>query len=428
MSQQKKQPGSFNLRKGRGKRVEPEGGHSSRDEQNGPPSGGAQPSPNEQNGPPSGGAQPSPPEGNEVQPAESHDLPEDSSSGNRSSLGEGEGRDNVLPDKEFREQNDALRIDNGKDEEASQLKPVTVDLHKDENREAHKTDDYEIQELILRRGQVFDVTVTFNRDYNQEDDIIVVQFVTGKRPQESKGSIVRVASQDNLNPKQWGMQVKEANGSTVRLSIMSSAKAIIGRYEMFIETKHKESSGEESLFRYKHDEQICVLFNAWCSEDAVYMDNDEHRNEYVMEDFGYIWKGVSGQEESIPWTFGQFEDVSLNCALWLLDKAELSCIARSSPIHVVRTISAMANSNDKDGGILSGRWSNSFPSRHDGAIGLDRKYCHSGRVLENKESRAVWTVLGVLWASDCIVTSVRNPNQKRDKLRFCSRLRWKHDN
>jgi len=56
---------------------------------------------------------------------------------------------------------------------------VTVDLHKKENRETHKTDDYEIQELILRRGQVFDVTVTFNRDYNQEEDILVVQFVTG---------------------------------------------------------------------------------------------------------------------------------------------------------------------------------------------------------------------------------------------------------
>ena len=87
----------------------------------------------------------------------------------------------------------------------------------------------------------------------------------GKRPQESKGSIVRVALRDTLSPKQWGMQVKEANGSTVGLSIMSSPKAIIGRYEIFIETKRKESSGEASLFRYKHDEQICVLFNAWCS-------------------------------------------------------------------------------------------------------------------------------------------------------------------
>ena len=56
---------------------------------------------------------------------------------------------------------------------------MTVDLHKKENRETHKTDDYEIQELILRRGQVFDIMVTFNRDYNQEEDILVVQFVTG---------------------------------------------------------------------------------------------------------------------------------------------------------------------------------------------------------------------------------------------------------
>ena len=56
---------------------------------------------------------------------------------------------------------------------------MTVELHKKENRESHKTDDYEIQELILRRGQAFDLTVTFNRDYNPEDDVLVVQFVTG---------------------------------------------------------------------------------------------------------------------------------------------------------------------------------------------------------------------------------------------------------
>ena len=96
-----------------------------------------------------------------------------------------------------------------------------------------------------------------------------IVLVLGKRPQESKGSIVRVAVGESLSPKHWGMQVKEASGSTVHLSIMSSAKAIIGRYEVFIETKHKGASGEESLFRYKHEEQICVLFNAWCSGNLL---------------------------------------------------------------------------------------------------------------------------------------------------------------
>ena len=54
-----------------------------------------------------------------------------------------------------------------------------MNLHKQENREAHKTDEYEDELLILRRGQAFDITVSFNRDYKPETDIIILQFVTG---------------------------------------------------------------------------------------------------------------------------------------------------------------------------------------------------------------------------------------------------------
>lgn len=61
----------------------------------------------------------------------------------------------------------------------SKLKAKNVDFHNKENRKAHHTDDYEIQQLIVRRGQVFDVTLTFNRDYKSEDDVIVVQLATG---------------------------------------------------------------------------------------------------------------------------------------------------------------------------------------------------------------------------------------------------------
>lgn len=41
------------------------------------------------------------------------------------------------------------------------------------------------------------------------------------------------------------------------------------------------------------------------ADDAVYMENDEQRNEYVMEDFGYIWRGISYRPEKNPWNFGQ---------------------------------------------------------------------------------------------------------------------------
>lgn len=98
------------------------------------------------------------------------------------------------------------------------------------------------------------------------------------------------------------------------------------------------------------------------------------RNEYVMNDKGYIWVGSARYNRGLPWLFGQvikihkklfyefglliwtiflpvcfspsackFEDISLDCALWLLDEAGLSAAARSSPIPVVRTMSAMVS-------------------------------------------------------------------------------------
>ena len=62
---------------------------------------------------------------------------------------------------------------------ATQLKPEEVEFHIEENRKAHKTADYEAEKLIIRRGQTFDVTVTFNREYKPDIDTIVLQFVTG---------------------------------------------------------------------------------------------------------------------------------------------------------------------------------------------------------------------------------------------------------
>ncbi len=62
---------------------------------------------------------------------------------------------------------------------ASTLKAERVDLHIKENRVAHHTDEYDHKQLILRRGQPFDLTITFNRPYNADGDIVKLQFVTG---------------------------------------------------------------------------------------------------------------------------------------------------------------------------------------------------------------------------------------------------------
>ncbi|XP_068700415.1 protein-glutamine gamma-glutamyltransferase K-like isoform X2 [Montipora foliosa] len=295
-----------------------------------------------------------------------HASKRDSKDSKEGLLGDGlEGRTSTLSDKEFRAKNKALLPSEEKPEvvSASLLKPKQVDFHLKENHKAHRTDEYDAAKtnLIIRRGQPFDITVTFSRQYKKDMDTIVLQFATGNQPQESKGSIQRLVISDDLVPTKWGMKIKHIGETAVTFTVMPSAKAIIGLYEVFVETKIFDKEGKKLISKYLDHRLICLLFNAWCQDDQVYMEKEVDRKEYVLADHGYLWYGNIRKQSPMPWVFGQFEEVSLNCALWLLDRKGLPTTARSSPIHIVRTMSAMVNSNDADNGILVGRWTKDYP-------------------------------------------------------------------
>ena len=61
------------------------------------------------------------------------------------------------------------------------LRADSIDLHVTDNRVEHHTDEYEHEDLIVRRGQQFRITIYFNRAYNDSQDTIVLQFVTGEK-------------------------------------------------------------------------------------------------------------------------------------------------------------------------------------------------------------------------------------------------------
>ena len=62
----------------------------------------------------------------------------------------------------------------------TELKAELINFHIKENRAAHKTDNFlDKEQLLLRRGQAFDITVKFNRDYNPDTDVITLHFVAG---------------------------------------------------------------------------------------------------------------------------------------------------------------------------------------------------------------------------------------------------------
>ena len=71
------------------------------------------------------------------------------------------------------------------------------------------------------------------------------------------------------------MKIKEFSGTKMHLTVIPSANAIIGRYEVFLETKTRDSDGKLSVFRRKEDEIVCILFNAWCEGTAILLEYSE---------------------------------------------------------------------------------------------------------------------------------------------------------
>ncbi|KAK3592534.1 hypothetical protein CHS0354_039881 [Potamilus streckersoni] len=312
-----------------------------------------------------------------------------------------EGRRNNISDEDFRDKNKVLKVDVIGDA----LKVESINYHLEENRKSHHTDEYELESLIVRRGQGFTLSITFDRNINQEEDIIYVQFTTGARPQESKGTLMRIPInvKDQTTTKDaagdWSVQVTKVEGHSVTFSVNTEPDDIIGTYATFIETKLEGKS--EDFTRFESDALFYLIFNPWCKDDVVYMENEQERFEYILNHMGRIWVGNKDHHRGRPWNFGQFENPCLQVALDLLDKAELIDVARASVVTVVRTISALANSMDEDG-VLEGRWTNEYPK------GTTKPWEWTGSVaiLEQFHNTGKPVQFGQCWVFSGIVTTL----------------------
>ena len=51
----------------------------------------------------------------------------------------------------------------------------------------------------------------------------------------------------------------------MRLQVTPPADAVVGRYQLYVETKTKVSdTDKQAEFRFKYPEEIIILFNPWC--------------------------------------------------------------------------------------------------------------------------------------------------------------------
>ncbi|CAF1272800.1 unnamed protein product, partial [Adineta steineri] len=254
----------------------------------------------------------------------------------------------------------------------SRLIPIDVDIHTKKNMDEHSTSHYDIPGLVLRRGQPFSFTVTFNRDFEADQYHIYVRLAIGARSMISKKTQIRLLVDGTPNANGWaarkipteGEDEKKKN-NRISLQVDSPSDAIIGKYTLLLEVRSAKKEEEfpmdkQDLTLFLFEVDIYFLFNPWKKEDACALQSPEQIAEYVMNEHGQIFLGSSDKPRPIPWYFGQFEKSALHAALTLLDNAQLPPQNRVDPSIILRILSSKICSNP---GANNGIFSSSYNVR-----------------------------------------------------------------
>ncbi|XP_033046259.1 protein-glutamine gamma-glutamyltransferase 5 isoform X1 [Trachypithecus francoisi] len=277
---------------------------------------------------------------------------------------------------------------------AQGLEVALTDLQSSRNNVRHHTEEITVDHLLVRRGQAFNLTLYFrNRGFQPGLDNIIFVVETeglgstsllGPLPDLALGTRAVFSLARHHSPSPW-IAWLETNGATsTEVSLCAPPTAAMGRYLLKIHI----DSFQGSVTAYQLGEFI-LLFNPWCPEDAVYLDSEPQRQEYVMNDYGFIYQGSKNWIRPCPWNYGQFEEKIIDICLKLLDKSlhfqtdpATDCALRGSPVYVSRVVCAMINSND-DNGVLNGNWSENYtdgtnPAEWTGSVAILKQWYATG--------------------------------------------------
>ncbi|KAI7807566.1 putative protein-glutamine gamma-glutamyltransferase 5 [Triplophysa rosa] len=260
-----------------------------------------------------------------------------------------------------------------------------VDLQSTKNQLSHNTSGLSSTTLVLRRGQAFQILVSFNgREFNPRKDKLVFQAVLGN---PVSGSIQPVSVTGQPSSAQWTATLERGvpnpnSPLTISVVLFSPASASVGVYTLSLRVETHTSVRTHSLG------QFTLLCNPWCQGDSVFLSSNELRDEYVRSDIGLLFKGTASNYVSRPWSFEQYEKGILDICMKLLQLSpqyltdrRRDLLNRSNPVYIGRVISAMVNSQD-DRGVLMGNWSGEYngginPSTWSGSADILRKWSES---------------------------------------------------
>ncbi|KAB7506349.1 Hemocyte protein-glutamine gamma-glutamyltransferase [Armadillidium nasatum] len=179
------------------------------------------------------------------------------------------------------------------------------------------------------------------------------------------------------------------------------ACAPVGVWRLSIRSGLQDRSQGRIMDVYNDDTDLYILFNPWCKDDLVYMEGEADREEYVMNDKGKVYVGAYRTPRGRPWAFGQFDDVVLPVACYILELSRHPHSERGNPVQVVRAVSAGVNNIDEEG-ILVGRWDGEYS---DGTAPF--KWTGSVRILEEYVKNGFTPVrYGQCWVFSALATTI----------------------
>jgi len=285
------------------------------------------------------------------------------------------------------------------EETALAMKTLDCNWLKVQNEEEHRTDEYENPLLVLRRGQTFRVQVQFQRPYNKDFDKVMLQFRTGPNPQFLNNTKINCPVVDELVSSEWGMKVDSEDGTTVTFKVNIPAKTIVGKFNVSIKltTKLEDGTLAKSIDK---EPDLYILFNPWSKDDTVYMEDEDKREEYCMNETGIIYRGNTRSIGGKHWNFGQFEKNIMECVLSLLDKDKRYTSnpnkwieKRADPVWVARIVSCMVNEY-----VLEGKWSGDYsdgvsPTNWNGSVKILNQFFKTNKMVKYGQC---WVFSGVL--------------------------------
>uniref|UniRef100_A0A646QJF9 protein-glutamine gamma-glutamyltransferase n=1 Tax=Hemiscolopendra marginata TaxID=943146 RepID=A0A646QJF9_9MYRI len=270
------------------------------------------------------------------------------------------------------------------------LKIERVEFYAKDNAIPHHTDKYELVHVepfcpVLRRGQDFFLSMRFiPRPFNPKRDKIKLVFSFGPHPNIARGSKVElpVGLNDTFSKPEgaWDVRVTFQDDKIITLNVKLPPSLYVGMWKCTIITSLNDFKDRQR--RFNCTEKLYVLFNPWCKDDTVFLNDENLCKEYILNDVGKLYMGVHNYPEGRNWVFAQFDDVILPACIYLLDCAKLDYTARGDPIQVVRAISAVINSRD-DNGLLVDNWSGDYsdgvaPMDWTGSLKIFEEYMKNG--------------------------------------------------